>query len=74
MIHCGIVYEKADSNPGIEAVPGDRVALGYVRSIEGVQTGHVYRMTETAAAWLGLTLRLTPAAWRQYGQLRSNLL
>ena len=31
--------------PGIEAVPGSRVALGYVRSIEGVQTGRVYRMT-----------------------------
>jgi hypothetical protein len=31
--------------PGIEAVPGARVALGYVRSIEGVQTGRVYRMT-----------------------------
>jgi NAD(P)-dependent dehydrogenase (short-subunit alcohol dehydrogenase family) len=30
--------------PGIEAVPGSRVALGYVRSIEGVQTGRVYRM------------------------------
>ena len=30
---------------GIEAVPGARVALGYVRSIEGVQTGRVYRMT-----------------------------
>lgn len=31
--------------PGIEPVPGHRVALGYVRSIEGVQTGRVYRMT-----------------------------
>jgi NAD(P)-dependent dehydrogenase (short-subunit alcohol dehydrogenase family) len=31
--------------PGIEAVPGSRVALGYIRSIEGVQTGRVYRMT-----------------------------
>jgi NAD(P)-dependent dehydrogenase (short-subunit alcohol dehydrogenase family) len=31
--------------PGIEPVPGSRVALGYVRSIEGVQTGRVYRMT-----------------------------
>ena len=30
--------------PGIEPVPGRRVALGYVRSIEGVQTGRVYRM------------------------------
>jgi NAD(P)-dependent dehydrogenase (short-subunit alcohol dehydrogenase family) len=31
--------------PGVEAVPGSRVALGYIRSIEGVQTGRVYRMT-----------------------------
>jgi NAD(P)-dependent dehydrogenase (short-subunit alcohol dehydrogenase family) len=31
--------------PGIEPVPGRRAALGYVRSIEGVQTGRVYRMT-----------------------------
>lgn len=31
--------------PGIEPLPGRRVALGYVRSIEGVQTRHVYRMT-----------------------------
>jgi NAD(P)-dependent dehydrogenase (short-subunit alcohol dehydrogenase family) len=31
--------------PGIEPVPGRRVALGYIRSIEGVQTGRVYRMT-----------------------------
>jgi NAD(P)-dependent dehydrogenase (short-subunit alcohol dehydrogenase family) len=31
--------------PGIEPVPGRRVALAYVRSIEGVQTGRVYRMT-----------------------------
>ena len=31
--------------PGTEPVPGRRVALGYVRSIEGVQTGRVYRMT-----------------------------
>ena len=30
--------------PGIEPLPGRRVALGYVRSIEGVQTGRVYRM------------------------------
>jgi NAD(P)-dependent dehydrogenase (short-subunit alcohol dehydrogenase family) len=30
--------------PGVEAVPGSRVALGYVRSIEGVQTGRVFRM------------------------------
>jgi NAD(P)-dependent dehydrogenase (short-subunit alcohol dehydrogenase family) len=30
--------------PGVEAVPGSRVALGYVRSIEGVQTWRVFRM------------------------------
>jgi NAD(P)-dependent dehydrogenase (short-subunit alcohol dehydrogenase family) len=30
--------------PGVEAVPGSRVALGYVRSVEGVQTGRVFRM------------------------------
>jgi NAD(P)-dependent dehydrogenase (short-subunit alcohol dehydrogenase family) len=29
---------------GFEAVPGSRVALAYVRSIEGVQTGRVYRV------------------------------
>lgn len=30
--------------PGFEAVPGTRVALAYVRSIEGVQTGRVYKV------------------------------
>ncbi len=30
--------------PGFEAVPASRVALAYVRSIEGVQTGKVYRV------------------------------
>ncbi len=29
---------------GFEAVPGSRAALAYVRSIEGVQTGRVYRV------------------------------
>jgi NAD(P)-dependent dehydrogenase (short-subunit alcohol dehydrogenase family) len=30
--------------PGFEAVPAFRVALAYVRSIEGIQTGKVYRV------------------------------
>jgi len=30
--------------PGIEAVPGKRVALGYVRSVEGVETGKVFKV------------------------------
>ena len=30
--------------PGFESVPGSRVALAYRRSIEGVQTGRVYRI------------------------------
>jgi NAD(P)-dependent dehydrogenase (short-subunit alcohol dehydrogenase family) len=29
--------------PGIEAAPGSRVAMGYLRSIDGVQTGRVFR-------------------------------
>ncbi len=29
---------------GFEPAPGSRVALAYVRSIEGVQTGRVYRV------------------------------
>jgi NAD(P)-dependent dehydrogenase (short-subunit alcohol dehydrogenase family) len=29
---------------GFEAVPGSRVALSYVRSIEGIQTGRVYQV------------------------------
>jgi len=29
---------------GFEAVPGSRVALAYLRSIEGVQTGKVFRV------------------------------
>jgi NAD(P)-dependent dehydrogenase (short-subunit alcohol dehydrogenase family) len=30
--------------PGIEAVLGNRVALAYLRSIDGVQTGRVFRV------------------------------
>ncbi|APW39140.1 short chain dehydrogenase [Rhodoferax koreense] len=30
--------------PGFEAVPASRVALAYVRSVEGVQTGRVYKV------------------------------
>ena len=30
--------------PGVKAMPADEVALGYVKSIEGAQSGRVYRM------------------------------
>jgi NAD(P)-dependent dehydrogenase (short-subunit alcohol dehydrogenase family) len=30
--------------PGIEAAPGSRVAMAYLRSIDGVQTGRVFRV------------------------------
>jgi hypothetical protein len=30
--------------PGFESVPAARVALAYQRSVEGVQTGRVYRV------------------------------
>lgn len=30
--------------PGTEAAPGSRVALGYLRSIDGIQTGRVFRV------------------------------
>lgn len=30
--------------PGVEAVPAARVSLAYSRSVEGAQTGHVYRV------------------------------
>ncbi|MFP3656495.1 short chain dehydrogenase, partial [Burkholderia sp. SIMBA_052] len=30
--------------PGFESVPAQRAALAYQRSVEGVQTGRVYRV------------------------------
>jgi len=30
--------------PGFEAVPAQRVGLAYQRSVEGAQTGRVYRV------------------------------
>jgi NAD(P)-dependent dehydrogenase (short-subunit alcohol dehydrogenase family) len=43
-----VLTESMDSYgpyfPGFEPVPGARVALSYRRSIEGVQTGRVYRI------------------------------
>ncbi|MEU5092127.1 hypothetical protein [Streptomyces sp. NPDC021356] len=30
--------------PGMEAVPASRVATGYVRSAQGVQTGQIHRV------------------------------
>jgi NAD(P)-dependent dehydrogenase (short-subunit alcohol dehydrogenase family) len=44
----GVVRESWDKVgslvPGFETVPADRVALAYVRSVEGAQTGQVYRV------------------------------
>ncbi|HEX2577131.1 MAG TPA: short chain dehydrogenase [Aquihabitans sp.] len=41
----GVVEESwelvKDAVPGYETVPASRVALGYVRSIEGARTGHI---------------------------------
>lgn len=43
-----LLTESADTYgaffPGFETVPAERVALAYVRSVEGPQTGRVYRV------------------------------
>jgi NAD(P)-dependent dehydrogenase (short-subunit alcohol dehydrogenase family) len=44
----GLLTEAKDAYggafPGFETVPGSRVALAYRRSIEGIETGQVYRV------------------------------
>jgi NAD(P)-dependent dehydrogenase (short-subunit alcohol dehydrogenase family) len=38
------LHKFGDYFPGFEAVPASRVALAYCKSVEGLQTGHVYKV------------------------------